>query len=520
MHHIRQLKMDLQVADPQRGMALREQAQRLLQEEILPELDRIFSDLVGEGEWLQLDQLSLSLGDLPETNWQAELRERVLEQVRALLEQARKDVLLPPGTRPAGVSLHLPEEQAWQGLRYFLLTGLKPWWAGQASPNTWLRQVTSSQPRQLLAFFRDHRDARIRVRWQLQLSPALRQQWLEAVAPFFAGSWQQGGQLLKAWYQQATAPQQAWLLPDWEARWEALPTSSLLLAEPKTEAAYFFRMLQEVISAPSAGANLIEALQEDIPSLLPQWKAETRAWVQEHFLSAHPPSFFLKPTQPPEVHKAKREAKESEVEERKGERPLRQQDDQGEEKQAPKQPEAIEKEGDNPWLAEALAEGVFVPNAGLVLLWPFLPAFFKKLKMWEGKAFASPADQQRAVLLSDFLVSGASEAEESDLLFNKFMLGYPLEESLPATFEPTPNEVAEGQDLLQSVRDHWGALGKTSVQGMQQSFLQREGRFRLEAEQGQLLVERKGVDVLLEKLPWSLGFVRLSWMDRPLYVEW
>jgi hypothetical protein len=35
-----------------------------------------------------------------------------------------------------------------------------------------------------------------------------------------------------------------------------------------------------------------------------------------------------------------------------------------------------------------------------------------------------------------------------------------------------------------------------------------------------LLVARLGRDVLLERLPWSIGHVVLPWMQEPLYVEW
>ncbi len=35
-----------------------------------------------------------------------------------------------------------------------------------------------------------------------------------------------------------------------------------------------------------------------------------------------------------------------------------------------------------------------------------------------------------------------------------------------------------------------------------------------------LKVARTGYDVLLDRLPWGIGFVLLPWMKQPLYVEW
>ena len=35
-----------------------------------------------------------------------------------------------------------------------------------------------------------------------------------------------------------------------------------------------------------------------------------------------------------------------------------------------------------------------------------------------------------------------------------------------------------------------------------------------------LYVERKGVDVLLESLPWTISIIKLPWMQDSLQVEW
>ncbi len=35
-----------------------------------------------------------------------------------------------------------------------------------------------------------------------------------------------------------------------------------------------------------------------------------------------------------------------------------------------------------------------------------------------------------------------------------------------------------------------------------------------------LRVERVSYDVVLDRFPWGLGWVKLPWMEAPLYVEW
>ena len=53
-----------------------------------------------------------------------------------------------------------------------------------------------------------------------------------------------------------------------------------------------------------------------------------------------------------------------------------------------------------------------VENAGLVLLWPFLPDLFQRLDLLRGGGFSSEEHQLRAVLLTQYLVTGGAEAPE------------------------------------------------------------------------------------------------------------
>ncbi|MEM9824393.1 MAG: contractile injection system tape measure protein, partial [Bacteroidota bacterium] len=64
------------------------------------------------------------------------------------------------------------------------------------------------------------------------------------------------------------------------------------------------------------------------------------------------------------------------------------------------------------------------------------------------------------------------------------------------------------------------AVKNTSISGFQQTFLDRKGKVYWKEDKIELMVERKGVDVLLEKLPWSLSSFKLSWMEQAIFVEW
>jgi hypothetical protein len=69
-------------------------------------------------------------------------------------------------------------------------------------------------------------------------------------------------------------------------------------------------------------------------------------------------------------------------------------------------------------------------------------------------------------------------------------------------------------------------VGHTSVAGLRESFLQREGRLQQdktpagEPPRWRLRVHTRGIDVLLDRLPWSFQTIRLPWMQGALHVEW
>ena len=89
----------------------------------------------------------------------------------------------------------------------------------------------------------------------------------------------------------------------------------------------------------------------------------------------------------------------------------------------------------------------------------------------------------------------------------------------------TAEEQATTAGLLQAVIAHWTALGATSVAGLRESFLQREGRLVLlspdeQPAAWQLQVQARSFDMLLDRLPWSIALIKLPWMERALHVQW
>ena len=162
----------------------------------------------------------------------------------------------------------------------------------------------------------------------------------------------------------------------------------------------------------------------------------------------------------------------------------------------------------------------FINNSGLVLLWPYLPRYLQTLNYVQNNQFMSSNHQLQAVHSLEHLVRGEEDYREYDLVLNKVLLGLPLPTPVDPELGKISLQLQEVSQLLKSVIRHWTILGKTSVDGFRQSFLKREGKL-IEAENHwKLMVDRKGYDVLLEKLPYPLSYVKLPWMNQPLYVEW
>jgi hypothetical protein len=93
-------------------------------------------------------------------------------------------------------------------------------------------------------------------------------------------------------------------------------------------------------------------------------------------------------------------------------------------------------------------------------------------------------------------------------------------EVIERSIELNELEKETAKELLYVVTQQWEKLKNTSVDGFQTSFLQREGTLTLTEEGWTLVVESKAYDLLLQTLPWGLSFIKNSWMEQPIFVEW
>lgn len=193
-----------------------------------------------------------------------------------------------------------------------------------------------------------------------------------------------------------------------------------------------------------------------------------------------------------------------------------------EEKIAAEQLRQKQKEQANKKTERVLEKGnkLYISNAGLILLHPFLGTYFTRLHLMDKGQFLTPDARARAVHLLQYLVRSSTSNPEHELVLNKILCNYPLHEPLPLEIIITQEEIDMSLGLLEAAIQHSGKLSNSSVEGFRASFLQRDGIITETEQEWTLRIDQRGYDLLLQTLPWSFGMIRFQWMDKPMIVEW
>lgn len=174
-----------------------------------------------------------------------------------------------------------------------------------------------------------------------------------------------------------------------------------------------------------------------------------------------------------------------------------------------------------PIAKKLLLESLIIKNAGLIIIHPFIKPLFESLKWLERNDFKDDISRQKAVVYLHYLVYGQYPEDESQLLFNKIICGLAAEAVIELdklTF--SAEEIEESENLKKAVILHWNALGNTFSSGLSENFLIRTGSLHYKESNWNLTVERKGIDILLDRLPWGLSMIKLPWNNYLIQVNW
>ncbi len=169
--------------------------------------------------------------------------------------------------------------------------------------------------------------------------------------------------------------------------------------------------------------------------------------------------------------------------------------------------------------------GLYLQNAGIVIFWPFLQAFFNKLDLLteteEGRPqFKDHECQSRAALLLHYLATAQTQCQDHLCFLNKLMTGMEPKAALLPGMVLNEQEQQCCEELITAAIAHIPSLKNSAPEEFRHSFLQRTAR--LEEEQGvwTLRVEKENQDLLLDHIPWSIAWIKLPWMKHPLQVIW
>ena len=154
------------------------------------------------------------------------------------------------------------------------------------------------------------------------------------------------------------------------------------------------------------------------------------------------------------------------------------------------------------------------------MLNPYIPVLFERAGLVVSKEFINDEKQKRAVQLLQYCVGGSENIAEYVLVLPKILCGVEMNEPIESDFLITDDEKELVNSLLENIIEQWSILGETKTDGLQQTFLERNGALRLRNERWELEVEQRPFDMLLDKIPWTYSLIKYPWMQKPLSTLW
>ena len=172
-------------------------------------------------------------------------------------------------------------------------------------------------------------------------------------------------------------------------------------------------------------------------------------------------------------------------------------------------------------LVDKLGGEFYIYNAGQVLAAPYFPRLFNMLGLTKKGTFTDRQAAERAVHLLQFMVNEQTQSPEHQLLLNKILCGLSIEIPVCSRIELSEHERDTIEDLIRGMIQNWKTIGKTSINGLRGSFLQRKGKLLLRDDgMWHLTIEPGPFDMLLDRLPWRFAIIKHMWMDRAVHVTW
>ncbi len=166
------------------------------------------------------------------------------------------------------------------------------------------------------------------------------------------------------------------------------------------------------------------------------------------------------------------------------------------------------------------SQSLIVKNAGLVLVCPFLDKLFSFAGLLTNNKFKSADEAALAIYMLHYLATGDKNSVEQDLTIPKILVGWDSDLVVPSEINPGDSLYKECDNLLSAIIMHWSVLKGTSPGGLREAFLARSAQIERKDDGWYFVIERRGVDILLDQLPFGISVIKLDWLDYPVYVAW
>jgi hypothetical protein len=482
-HIIQKQVLKVEMEDPPDAFRFRNRLAEVFNEKILPAIEALFDEIGNDRRLIRIDKLQVDAGMLSAKNWENELTEKTVQKIRQSLllenpvwkkiplenEEKQNGAFNVPTTKQKAKQLTSVDFA--KTFLFFLDTGRLPWFASNQIQldegiRTWLYEGTFELLKNYLESAGTISITRLVYQFDETLMDEIIKGLLSVQQQAFYNSFIEAkevlSRLVKFFIYNPPAVKRLLYLPFF--KWISIKQQ----AEPGAfYAEEFTRILQVEFSDLHGQADLAKSLRQEKTNLI---LSKIEAVISSEII----------------VHDEKQED------------PIREKEltDAGE---------------------------LFVENAGLIILHPFLQPYFKHVGLTVNNHFVNEYAAMKAVLLSQYLVYGVITFDEHRLTLNKILCGYPVDQPLMKELEITKEEKEEATDLLNQVIQLWQknkVQVNGTIEGFQYSFLQRHGKLLLKEKDWQLQVEQKAFDIVLSSLPWGIGLIKTPWMHGMLRVDW
>lgn len=513
-----------------RAQSIQDEMSRVYQQRIIPLMDRWFTELSSPDELHRIDLLELDIGQIDLQNFE----DKFVEKVTLVLQRELEPLIRSQKGKAATSKQNIKTGSQLELFETFVRTGTLPWWADASHPQLLeenLKYLLSNSPdalRSLLQNLLQETNSLKRI-----INHYTDKQLAEIAGLFVLPSYKQN---IAAYHPiLVRILHKIRIGSSWSAGYlrKTLWTHLLLVAsvggrEYSTERKFYQAVLKRLgRELGSIRNSLIVEMQE----VLKNNKINVGISIQEKFaqllkideLSRLEPvsgddktkltrNVDKHPTLPPT---SKIIGDEIVIQRQMDERAII--NDKSAQANEEQSIHHSNKKKNDPF--EEIDE-LYIGNAGLVILWPFLENFFSHVNLLENKQFKSRATQHRAVVLLQRLLLPDAEAHEYFLPLNKILCGVALEEVLEVDEPPLDSEIEECEHLLKAVIAQAPILNNMTTDGLRGTFLLRPGILSMRDGFWLLRAERETYDIVLGRLPWNWEWVKLPWMEVPMRVEW